>query len=710
MNQFSRIETELSKETAAATGVFDGVLAEIAACAIIDTEGKILFASDKLCKISGRHAPDIVGKSCSWSIGGADFDESVAEINTSLEIKGVWREVCQNTKSNGDAYWVDCNIIDWKSESGDRLGYLIAQIDITHSVEQHIKLQKNNDAIVSALEHFPGGLLIFDKNHNLVFCNEKHKELLGLPSELFENGTPTLEMITHSNAVRGEYGEGNPVKQVQQRLSRAQLNEPHVYERIRPNGMILEVRGAPLNGGGFVSTYVDITEKKNVQNLITHMAHHDPLTGLANRAKFETSLDSIGSLVEQGKIVAVHYLDLDRFKAVNDTRGHPVGDQLLQAVAERLCNSTNATDIVARIGGDEFSIIQTNVSGPAAAGELAKTIINELSSPFAIEGHTINIGTSVGIALAPIDGIEGSELMYNADVALYRAKSERRGTFRFYEKDMDLDMRQRGELELDLRRALEFEELHVLYQPIMNLEEDRPTSYEALLRWDHGSKGPIQTDILIAAAEDSGLISPIGEWVLRTACEEATKWPDNISISVNVSVIQFRSGDFANKVLKVLSDTGLDPSRLILEITESLLIKDNDNVEKTLNMMKAAGIRFALDDFGTGFSSLSYLNSIEFDKLKIDRSFVCDVKDYDKSRSIFRAIAGLGSSLEITTVAEGVEGASQLETSIAEGVKEFQGYLFSRPVSRTEVPKTFGLTVSEFRNKKRGRLRSAVTA
>ncbi|MGH1418935.1 MAG: sensor domain-containing protein [Hyphomicrobiaceae bacterium] len=697
MNKISRAEFDTAKENALATGVFDGVLDKIAACAVVDMDGNILYASEGFCEISDRSISAIIGKDCGWSIGGRNFEQSALEINSALGSQGVWRAVCDNTKPNGDVYWVDCNIFCWKHENGEQRGYLMAQINITDSVQQYLKLQKNNNSIVSALEHFPGGLLIFDKNHKLIFCNKKHKQILELPDELFENGTPTLETITRSNAMRGEYGEGEIEELVQKRISRARLNEPHVYERTRPNGTVLEVRGAPLADGGFVSTHVDITEKKNVQNLIAHMAHHDPLTGLANRAKFESSLKSISSLTEHGKIVAIHYLDLDRFKAVNDTKGHSIGDQLLQAVAERLKKLIGTTDIVARLGGDEFSIIQTDVHGPACAGKLAKDIVSEISKPFHIDGHTVNIGTSVGIALAPLDGVDGSTLLYSADVALYRAKSERRGTFRFYEKDMDIEMRQRAELVLDLRRAIELDELHILYQPIMSLEEDRPTSFEALLRWDHSSKGPIETGVLIAAAEESGLITPIGEWTLRASCEEAMKWPENISISVNVSVIQFRTGNFAEIVLNILSDTGLDPSRLILEITESLLIKDNDSVEKTLNILKAAGVRFALDDFGTGYSSLSYLNSIEFDKLKIDRSFVCNVKDYNKSRSIFRAIAGLGSSLNITTVAEGVEGSSQLETSITEGVKEFQGYLFSRPVAPKDVPKTFGLTVSEFR-------------
>jgi diguanylate cyclase (GGDEF)-like protein len=420
-------------------------------------------------------------------------------------------------------------------------------------------------------------------------------------------------------------------------------------------------------------------ERMRAEEQISHMAHHDALTGLPNRVLFGSELErALGEWLPD-ETVAVFCLDLDRFKQVNDTLGHPVGDSLLQAVAERLYSFVSDRTLVARLGGDEFSVIQVGAHQPHDAVTLGEQIIARLSEPYEIKGFQIVIGASVGVSLAPNDGEGADDLLRNADLALYRAKTEGRGTLRFFEPHMDAQMQARRELELDLRRALVNNEFELYYQPLVNIESDAVCGFEALIRWNHPTRGMVSPDEFISLAEEVGEIEAIGSWVLRTACQEAASWPEDIKVAVNLSPLQFRSGSLVLHVTSALAATRLRADRLELEITEGLLLQDTEATLATLHQLRALGVRISMDDFGTGYSSLSYLRKFPFDKIKIDRSFVRDLSETDDCIAIVRAVMDLGYGLGMSTTAEGVETVEQLAHLRREGCIEAQGYLISPP-------------------------------
>ena len=394
--------------------------------------------------------------------------------------------------------------------------------------------------------------------------------------------------------------------------------------------------------------------------------------------------------VRRGESFAVLCLDLDHFKNINDTLGHPVGDTLLQVVAARLRDCLREKDIVARLGGDEFAIVQVETEQPVSATALAQRILDVMSAPFEIDGHQVVIGTSVGIAIAPTDGAKSDQLLKNADMALYRAKADGRNAFHFFEAEMDAKMQARRSLELDLRKALVAGEFELFYQPQLNLEVNEIIGFEALLRWNHPTRGCVTPDQFIGLAEETGLIVPIGEWVLRQACSQASTWPANIKVAINLSPIQFRNKSLVPTVLAAIAAARLAPDRLELEITEAVLLQSTADTIATLHRLRRLGVRIAMDDFGTGYSSLSYLRSFPFDKIKIDRSFIRDLTLRDDSIAIIRAVSRLGRDLGMSTTAEGVETEEQLAQVKAEGCTEVQGYLFSAPCSASELPKLLG--------------------
>jgi diguanylate cyclase (GGDEF)-like protein len=383
-------------------------------------------------------------------------------------------------------------------------------------------------------------------------------------------------------------------------------------------------------------------------------------------------------------------LDLDRFKEVNDTLGHSVGDALLIAVAERLRSCARETDTIARLGGDEFAIVQRVTDPATETAAFARRIQEAIAAPFDLDEQHVSVGTSIGIAIAPGDGTEPDRLMKNADLALYRAKNDGRGTFRFFEPEMDRRMQARRSLERDLRNALVNGEFALHYQPLINIERDEICGCEALLRWTHPERGKVAPSDFIPLAEETGLIVPIGEWVLRQACAEAATWPAHIKIAVNVSVGQFKSGNLVGLVVRALAATGMAPQRLELEITESVMLQDENGAFEVLNRLHDLGVRIALDDFGTGYSSLSNLRKFPFDKIKIDRSFVSDLSAANvDALAVVRSIAQLGVSLGIATTAEGVETKEQMDQVRAEGCTEMQGFLFSRAVPADEIARLF---------------------
>ncbi len=451
------------------------------------------------------------------------------------------------------------------------------------------------------------------------------------------------------------------------------------------DGQAFTVTHQPMEEG-WLTTYEDITERRVAEARISHLAHHDALTGLPNRVLFREALEHALAFARRGQSLALLCIDLDQFKAVNDTLGHPIGDGLLQAVAQRLRDGLRETDTVARLGGDEFAIIQTAIRSPIDTTGLAGRVIELMETPFDIDGHQIVIGTSVGIAFAPEDGVDADQLLKCADLALYRAKLDGRGMYRLFQADMDAAMQARRVLELDLRLALAAGQLEVFYQPQIDVRARRVTGFEALLRWRHPTKGLVPPDRFIPLAEETGMIVPIGAWVLRQACMAASAWPDAMRVAVNLSPVQFKSRNLVAMVEAALEESGLQPSRLELEITETVMLQDTDATLATLHKLRDLGIQVAMDDFGTGYSSLSYLRRFPFDRIKIDQSFVRELETRADCIAIVRAVTTLGCDLGMATTAEGVETREQFDALTRAGCTEVQGYLFSPAVPVGAVP------------------------
>ena len=418
---------------------------------------------------------------------------------------------------------------------------------------------------------------------------------------------------------------------------------------------------------------------------ITHLAFNDVLTGLPNRTMFHQQLDHLYRSLEDGRsMLALHCLDLDQFKSINDTLGHPAGDALLIAAGQRIRDVARG-HFVARLGGDEFVVLQTVRGDRNAIDRLAHDLIEAVARPLRVEGNELAPSTSVGIAIAPFDGSDSGTLLKNADLALYRAKEAGRGTFAFFEESLNQRAQVRRQLETDLRLALERSEFEIVYQPLFDLQDNSVGSFEALLRWNHPTKGVISPTEFIPIAEDTGLIVPIGAWTIREACRQAVQWPEGIRIAVNVSPIQFHRGGLQDTILQALATTGLEPNRLEVEITESIFLDGGESTLKLLHSLRSLGVRIALDDFGTGYSSLSYLQSFPFDKLKIDRSFIQNLLTRPGASAIVRAITELASALGMETTAEGVEESAQLDALRLNGCSSVQGFLFSKPISADAV-------------------------
>jgi diguanylate cyclase (GGDEF)-like protein/PAS domain S-box-containing protein len=465
----------------------------------------------------------------------------------------------------------------------------------------------------------------------------------------------------------------------------------HNWRHLKADGSEIQVltygrRVAFDERDAYLVAVVDITERRRAEARIAHMAHHDGLTNLPNRERFQERLKQALEQAQPGnKRVAVLCVDLDLFKNVNDSFGHPMGDRLLKMVADRLRSEVRGNNLVARLGGDEFAIILASDVSPNEASDCAVRLIKILSATYGIGSVEAVIGASIGIALSPGDGDTSEELLRNADMALYRAKEDGGGVHRFFEKEMDLQAQKRRDMELDLRRAFANGEFELHYQPLVDIAANRISGFEALLRWTHPEKGMISPAEFVPVAEDIGLIVALGEWVLREACTEAAKWPADIKIAVNLSPVQFRSRNLVQMVISALAQSGLSPTRLELEITESIFLAETEANLAILHQLRELGISVSMDDFGTGYSSLSYLRSFPFDKIKIDRSFVKDLVGRPDCVAIVRAISGLGRSLNITTTAEGVETIDQLDWLRAEGCNEVQGFLFSAAKPAAEI-------------------------
>jgi diguanylate cyclase (GGDEF)-like protein/PAS domain S-box-containing protein len=561
-------------------------------------------------------------------------------------------------------------------------GFIVVCSDISHAMEQEADLRKINLRLDAALDNMSQGLCLFDGQGRLEVVNRRFFEIFGLSRELIRPGLAFSDVLELGEWCR-DHDNQPAIKLLAEQTQLMSRHETgtHYYEL--SDGRVIASAYSPTSNGGWVATFEDVTERRQAEARIIHMARHDALTDLPNRSLFR---ERIERGLSRGEKLAILFVDLDRFKTVNDTLGHPIGDALLCAVTKRLQKAVRGSDMVARLGGDEFAVIQLGAK-PTDASELASRIIEALSEPFELMGNQVIIGASIGIAIAPTDGREPDQLLRNSDMALYRAKGNGRGTYHFFQPEMDAEMQARHVLEVDLRKAMLAGEFELYYQPIVSVASGKIVGCEALIRWNHPQRGLVTPDDFIPIAEEIGLIAPLGEWVLRQACRDAAAWPGIQMVAVNLSAVQFRNQTLALNVASALNDSGLDPRRLVLEITETVLLQNNSAVLDTLHQIRDLGVKISMDDFGTGYSSLSYLRKFPFDKIKIDRSFIRELGKKDDCRAIIRAITRLASSLGMVTIAEGVETNEQLEILRIEGCTQVQGFLLSAPTSAREIVK-----------------------
>ncbi|MCW5694829.1 MAG: EAL domain-containing protein [Pseudolabrys sp.] len=554
------------------------------------------------------------------------------------------------------------SIIDWKNR--ERLRLQKVQLD-------------------TALGSITQGICMYDADGKVTLFNERYSEITGVPPDKL-TATDLVDIVQHPRSgIQVDDAASFASHVVDAAKQGRSLND--VLHR--KDGRIVRAITHPVSSGGWVVTLDDITDRQRAQAEIAHMARHDGLTGLPNRTLFNERLAAALLRVSRGDRVGVFLIDLDRFKPINDTMGHSAGDALLKEVAARLSCCLRESDTVARLGGDEFAIIQAG-NGLTAADTttLAERLIEAVTAPFAISGQDVGIGASIGISFAPEDGNEAETLLRKADIAMYRAKADGRGAYRFFEAGMDAQAHARRVIETELRTALAKGELEIHYQPIHDSRTRWVVAFEALLRWNHPLRGLLMPDQFISIAEQTGLIRDIGDWVLKTACREAESWSRPVHIAVNLSPVQFRSRSLVSTVKAALAESGLAPQRLELEITEAVLLQDNEMTLGILHELREIGVLISMDDFGTGYSSLGYLRSFPFDKIKIDRSFVRDIASRADAMAIVRAVTGLSRSLGIPTTAEGVETFEQAELLRTEGCTQVQGFYFSegRPAKEVE--------------------------
>jgi diguanylate cyclase (GGDEF)-like protein len=556
-------------------------------------------------------------------------------------------------------------------------------------LEQKNKLEQINSWFDIALNNMALGLSMFDADQRLIVCNAAYRRMYDLPDELIRPGTPLAEIVRYF--VKRETGRDLPEDLQKQQAwiagHVAKLAGGCSYSHLQKmkDGRKLLVTYQPLSDGGWVDIQEDVTERRRAQERVEWLARHDALTGLANRFHFREKIEAALTEVHNDKPIALHWLDLDNFKQINDTFGHPVGDALLKSVAHRLRTSVRRVDFLARLGGDEFAIVQSGATSEAQCEFLARRVLERVSQPHHVHGHTLVISASIGIARAPVDGTCADELLKNADVELYDVKQAGRRGFAIYRNRSDSKADVQRRIEQEIRVALSQDQLQLYYQPVVNLVSHHVSSCEALLRWHHPRLGMLGPNEFLRAAEKTGVMPEIGRWALKQACRDAMAWAKNVKVTVNLSPLQFTAGDLPANVQSALSDARLDPARLRLEIGEGLLDKKGCVAPAALDELRGLGIGITLDDFGKASGSLSNLQAYPFDEIKIDRTLVKDLPLRADSRAIFSAVAGLARSLGIRSVAEGVETRDELTMVARFGCNKVQGFYISRPVPAAEL-------------------------
>ncbi|MFN3623220.1 MAG: putative bifunctional diguanylate cyclase/phosphodiesterase [Hyphomicrobium sp.] len=556
-------------------------------------------------------------------------------------------------------------------------------------LEQKRTLEQLNSWFELALNNMVRGLSMFDANQRLIVCNKSYRQIYSLPEELTQPGTPLREIVRYH--LRHETGRNSSIDEakfsewLKEHLENLAQGRSFTQMQNLRSGRTLLVTYQPLADGGWVDIQEDVTEKRRAEEKIEWLAHHDALTGIANRFYFRETFENALKGVGKGCTLALHWLDIDEFKEVNDTYGHPIGDALLKAIAQRLRACIRRTDFLARLGGDEFAIIQAGASRRDQCERLARRVLNSISRPYNILGNVITISGSLGIVRAPVHGRTPDELLKNADIALYNVKSAGRRGFELFTRGSSRHVDAQRRLETDVSLALHRKQFELHYQPILSLRTHSVASCEALLRWRHPRNGLIAPDQFLPLAEKTGAIVDIGRWVLHQACSDAASWSSNLTVTVNLSLLQFESGDLTSIVQGALSETGLPASRLELEISESLLSRDRGKMRSTLDELRDIGVGITLDDFGKLTGSISSLRSFPFDKVKIDRTLVRDMPGNGDNVAIVKAVAALAEELGIGTVAEGVETIDELNTVARAGCNRAQGFYISRPVPAAEL-------------------------
>ena len=590
-------------------------------------------------------------------------------------------------RSDGIMVWGHVGVSVAARTAQGRPSRLITVVqDITESKVAGAALRASQDLLRLSLDIGGVGTFRRDYRAGLIYCGPETRQMNGLPpddepitAEVWLAAVPAEDRQRVLRDFTDSFVDRRSIAAFDYCFLHPERGLRHVMTRSR---LEYDDAGRPLTSVGVI---IDVTEQRSVEQRLAHLAHHDPLTDLPNRTLFRIRLDDCLSRAKEGMQCAVLCLDLDHFKDVNDSLGHPVGDALLCAVSARLQSLTRPSDTVARLGGDEFAIVLSPLEMEEDSTVFARRIVAALSTPYDIEGHRFVVGTSIGIAIAPDHGLDANRLLRNADMALYGAKSDGRGRHCFFDPAMDEKFQTRRALEADLRRALADEEFELFYQPLVSTTTGRIRGFEALLRWRNPTRGFVMPDAFIPVAEATGLIVPLGAFVLHRACAEAASWPGSSSVAVNLSASEFSSAGIVETVASALGRAGLDPDRLELEITESTMLQDTEATTETLHRLKALGVRIAIDDFGTGFSSLGYLQRFPFDKVKIDRAFVAPLGRTRESLAIVTAVVGLCAGLDMETTAEGVETDEQLKILTSIGCIEVQGYYFSPPRPADEI-------------------------